>query len=330
MTEMMQAVWYDANGVAGDVLVPGEMPIPTPDAGEVLVRLHASGVNPSDVKARAGSRPMAFPRVIPHSDGAGTVEAVGPGIDPSMVGARVFVRNGQWRRACGTAAQFIAIDAGCVHPLPENVGFEIGAALGIPALTAAYAVLKDGPVDGQTVLIHGGGGTVARLAVQIAVDSGAAVIATTGDMARAGRISDAGAATVIDYRNPDLVSAVKAAAGTAEVTRIIDPECGSNIATSIDILAEKGIIVGYGSVLAPVPELPFPKMMFKNITLSSILVYLLEAEEAAAYAAIVGDMLERQVLDVPVQEILPLHEAARAHQLVEAGNRSGAVLLTTD
>ena len=330
MTEMMQAVWYDANGVAGDVLVPGEMPIPTPDAGEVLVRLHASGVNPSDVKARAGSRPMAFPRVIPHSDGAGTVEAVGPGIDRSMVGARVFVRNGQWRRACGTAAQFIAIDAGCVHPLPENVGFEIGAALGIPALTAAYAVLKDGPVDGQTVLIHGGGGTVARLAVQIAVDSGAAVIATTGDMARAGRISDAGAATVIDYRNPDLVSAVKAAAGTAEVTRIIDPECGSNIATSIDILAEKGIIVGYGSVLAPVPELPFPKMMFKNITLSSILVYLLEAEEAAAYAAIVGDMLERQVLDVPVQEILPLHEAARAHQLVEAGNRSGAVLLTTD
>ena len=330
MTEMMQAVWYDANGVAGDVLVPGEMPIPTLDAGEVLVRLHASGGNPSDVRARAGSRPMACPRVAPHSAGAGTVEAVGPGIDRSMVGARVFVRNGQWRRACGTAAQFIAIDAGCVHPLPENVGFEIGAALGIPALTAAYAVLKDGPVDGQTVLIHGGGGTVARLAVQIAVDSGAAVIATTGDMARAGRISDAGAATVIDYRNPDLVSAVKAAAGTAEVTRIIDPECGSNIATSIDILAEKGIIVGYGSVLAPVPELPFPKMMFKNITLSSILVYLLEAEEAAAYAAIVGDMLERQVLDVPVQEILPLHEAARAHQLVEAGNRSGAVLLTTD
>ena len=114
------------------------------------------------------------------------------------------------------------------------------------------------------------------------------------------------------------------------MTRIIDPECGSNIVTSIDILAEKGIIVGYGSVLAPAPELPFPKMMFKNITLSSILVYLLEAEEAAAYAAIVGDMLERQVLDVPVEEILPLHEAARAHQLVEAGNRSGAVLLATD
>jgi NADPH2:quinone reductase len=329
MTEMMKAVWYDANGAAADVLIPGEMPMPMPEAGQVLVRLHASGVNPSDVKARAGSRPMAFPRVIPHSDGAGMVEAVGPGIAPSMVGARVFVRNGQWRRASGTAAEFIAIDADCVHPLPDNVGFETGAALGIPALTAAYAVLKDGPVDGQTVLIHGGGGTVARLAVQIAVDSGATVIATTGDMSRADRVSDAGAATVLDYHDRDLVGAVKAAAGSAEVTRVIDPECGANIATSIDILAAKGIIVGYGSVLAPTPELPFLKMMFKNITLSSILVYLLAAEEAAAYAAIVTDMLERQALEVPIQAILPLHEAARAHQLVEAGNRSGAVVLAS-
>ncbi|MGB1999596.1 MAG: NADPH:quinone reductase [Candidatus Puniceispirillaceae bacterium] len=329
MTRMMQAVWYEANGAAQDILVSGEMPVPDPGAGEVLVRLHASGVNPSDVKARAGSRPMAFERVIPHSDGAGIVEAVGAGVDPSLEGSRVFVRNGQWQRAHGTAAQFIAIDAGCVHPLPETVGFEVGAALGIPALTAAYAVLKDGPVDGETILIHGGGGTVARLAVQIAVDCGATVIATTGDMARAGRISDAGAVSVLDYRDPDLVMSVQKAAESHDVTRIIDPECGANIATSLDILAEKGVIVGYGSVQVLAPELPFLKMMFKNITLSSILVYLLGAEEACAYAGIVGDMLERQGLDVPIQEILPLHDAARAHQLVEAGNRSGAVILAT-
>ena len=329
MSEMMQAVWYETNGAAADVLVTGALPVPTPEAGEVLVRLHASGVNPSDVKARAGSRPMGFPRVIPHSDGAGVIEAVGADVDAAMVGLRVFVRNGQWRRASGTAAQFIAIQADCVHPLPENVGFERGAALGIPALTAACAVLRDRPVDGDTVMIHGGNGTVARLAVQIAVDCGATVIATTGDMARADRIRDAGAAHVLDYRDPDLVSAVKAAAGSAGVARIIDGECGANIATSIDIIAEKGIIVGYGSVQAPTPELPFLKMMFKSITLSSFLVYLLEAEEAAAYAAIIGDMLARRALDVPVQEVIPLHEAARAHRLVEAGNRTGAVILTT-
>ena len=329
MSEMMQAVWYETNGAAADVLVTGALLVPTPEAGEVLVRLHASGVNPSDVKARAGSRPMGFPRIIPHSDGAGVIEAVGADVDAAMVGLRVFVRNGQWRRASGTAAQFIAIQADCVHPLPENVGFERGAALGIPALTAACAVLRDGPVDGDTVMIHGGNGTVARLAVQIAVDCGATVIATTGDMARADRIRDAGAAHVLDYRDPDLVSAVKAAAGSAGVARIIDGECGANIATSIDIIAEKGIIVGYGSVQVPTPQLPFLKMMFKSITLSSFLVYLLEAEEAAAYAAIIGDMLARRALDVPVQEVIPLHEAARAHRLVEAGNRTGAVILTT-
>ena len=328
MSQMMKAVWYEKNGPAEKVLVAGEMPVPVPAAGQVLVRLHASGVNPSDVKARAGSRPMAFDRVVPHSDGAGIVEAVGGGADPAMIGRRVYLRNGQWQRAQGTAAQYIAIDAGCVHDLPDNVSFETGAALGIPALTAAYAVLKDGPVDGRTILIQGGGGTVARLAIQIAADCGAHVIATTGDPAAADHITAAGAAAVLDYRDPDLPAAVMAACGGRPVTRLIDAEIGTNMAANIDILAEKGVMVGYGSVLKPVAELPFLKMMFKNITLSSILVYLLAAEEAAAYAAIIGDMLARGVLDVPVGHLLPLDEAARAHELVEGDERRGAVVLT--
>ena len=325
----MKAVWYESNGGADEVLVAGDMADPAPATGEVLVRLHASGVNPSDVKARAGSRPMGFPRVIPHSDGAGIVEAVGSGTDPALVGSRVFVRNGQWRRAFGTAADYIALDAGCVHPLPDSISFETGAALGIPAMTAACAVLRDGPVDGDTVLVHGAGGTVARLAVQIAHDCGANVIATTGRPDRADDVMTAGAKAVIDYRSDNLVEAVAGAAGGRPVTRIIDSECGLNLASSIEILAEKGVIVGYGSVLAPAPELPFLKMMFKNITLSSILVYLLGDEEAAAYAAIIADMLERGVLDARIQQLLPLAEAARAHELVEAGDRTGAVILST-
>ncbi|MGC6452682.1 MAG: NADPH:quinone reductase [Candidatus Puniceispirillaceae bacterium] len=330
MSRMMKAVWYEENGPAGEVLIHGEMPVPAPAVGEALVRLHASGVNPSDVKARAGSRPMAFDRVVPHSDGAGIVDAVGEGVDPAMVGRRVYLRNGQWRRASGTAAQFIALDAGCVHDLPGGVSFETGAALGIPALTAAYAVLKDGPVEGETLLIHGGGGTVARLAIQIAVECGARVIATTGNLEAAGRITDAGAAAVLDYRDPDLPAAVAAVSGDRPVTRLIDAEIGTNIAVNIDILGEKGVMVGYGSVLKPIAELPFLTMMFKNITLSSILVYLLEDEEAAAYAAIIGDMLARGALDVPVGEVLPLAEAARAHELVEANERKGAVIVAID
>lgn len=330
MSRMMNAVWYDANGDAGDVLTHGEMPVPAPAPGEVLVRLAASGVNPSDVKARAGSRPMAFDRVIPHSDGAGTVEAVGEGADPSLVGQRVYLRNGQWQRAFGTAAQYIALDGDLVHPLPDGIDFATGAALGIPALTAAYAVLKDGPVDGETVVIHGAGGKVARLAVQIATDSGARVIATTGDMAKARAISDAGAIAVLDYRDPALPASVAAVAGAGGVSRIIDSEVGTNLGTSIEILEPKGCIVGYGAVLKPVTELPFLKMMFKNLTLSSILVYLLEADEASAYAEIVNDMLERDVLDVPIDTVLPLAEAARAHELVEGGTLSGSVILEID
>ena len=327
--KVMKAVWYEANGDAADVLVHGEMPVPAPAAGEVLVRLAASGVNPSDVKARAGSRPMGFERVIPHSDGAGTIEAVGEGVDPGLQGRRVYLRNGQWQRACGTAAQYIALDAGLVHPLPDTISFETGAALGIPALTAAYAVLKDGPVDCETVLIHGAGGTVARLAVQIAVDSGARVIATTGDMAKSGVISSLGAEAVLDYRDPDLPAAVAAVAGAGGVGRVIDAEVGANLATSIEILRPMGTLVGYGSVLRPVTELPFLKMMFKNLTLSSILVYLVGDDEAAAYAGVVNDMLERGVLDVPVARAFPLAETAAAHRMVEDGARHGAVIVET-
>ena len=326
----MKAVWYEANGAAKDVLVHGDMAHATPADSEVLVRLHASGVNPSDVKARAGSRPMGFDRVIPHSDGAGMVEAVGSGVDPSLVGSRVFVRNGQWQRASGTAAEYVTLAEGLVHALPDAASFAVGAALGIPALTAAHAVLKDGPVDGQTVLVHGGGGTVARLAIQIATDSGARVIATTGDNDKVDWIRDAGAVAVLDYRDPDLVSAVAAAAGSGGVGRIIDGECGRNLATSIDIISTKGTIVGYGSVLTPAPELAFLKMMFKEVTLTSILVYLLAESAADAYASIVADMLERGVLDVAVAATLPLTEAAQAHRLVEASDRRGAVILKID
>jgi len=330
MARMMKAVWYEENGPAAQVLVHGEMPVPVAAAGEVLVRLHASGVNPSDVKARAGSRPMAFDRVVPHSDGAGVIEAVGEGVDPARIGRRVYLRNGQWRRANGTAAQFIALDAGCAHDLPDGVSFETGAALGIPALTAAYAVLKDGPVEGETILVHGGGGTVARLAIQIAVDGGATVIATTGTAERAAFVEQAGAVAVLDYHDPDLAAAVIAAAGGNRVTRVIDAEIGTNMAANIDILAEKGVMVGYGSVLKPVADLPFLKMMFKNITLSSILVYLLEADEAATYAAVIADMLVRGALDVPIGHVLPLEQAAQSHQLVEGSGRSGAVILAID
>jgi NADPH2:quinone reductase len=323
----MKAVWYDKNGAAEDVLVKGEIETPTPDRGEVLVRLYASGVNPSDVKARAGSRPMGFARVIPHSDGAGIVEAVGDGVGRELVGQRVFVRNGQWGRAFGTAAEYIAIDAGYVHHLPQNIDFDRGAALGIPALTAAHAVLKDGSVEATTILIHGGGGTVARLAVQIAAKSGAKVITTTGRNDQVDALYALGAAAVFDYRDPELAAQILSGNDGKPVQRVIDGEIGMNLTSSIEVVETKGHIVGYGSALHPNPELPFLRLMFKNITLSGILVYLLENEQAQKYAKIITRLLGDDRLNVPIANSFDLGEAAFAHQAVEAGQRHGAVVL---
>ena len=160
----MKAVWYDRTG-GPEVLTHGEMPTPSPGPGEVLVRLATSGVNPSDWKSRSGAtgRPMGFPRVVPHSDGAGTVEAVGEGVDRGRVGERVWIWNGQWKRAFGTAAECIALPSEQAVRLPGNTGFDEGACLGIPALTALHALLTDGGVSGRRVLVTGGSqGATAR------------------------------------------------------------------------------------------------------------------------------------------------------------------------
>ena len=324
----MKAVWYENNGAASEVLITGEVARPEPQAGEVLVRLHASGVNPSDVKARAGARPMAFDRVIPHSDGAGIVEVVDGAVESVCVGDRVFIRNGQWCRAMGSAAEYIALDAGLVHPLPDSVSFEVGASLGIPGLTAAHAVLKDGPVDGASLLVQGGGGTVARLAVQIAKASGATVITTSSRSDQRQWLIELGAAAALDYRDPELTQQIITANGGRPIDRVIDAEVGVNLATSLGVLRDGGAIAGYGSVRVPNPELPFLEMMFKNITISAILVYLLENYDAKHYAAILGRMLDAKQVQMPIVAALELEAAVEAHQMVEAGSRNGAVVLT--
>ncbi len=324
----MKAVWYESNGAASEVLVSGEMSRPEPQGGEVLVRLQASGVNPSDVKARAGARPMTFDRIIPHSDGAGIVEAVDSAVAGIGVGDRVFIRNGQWRRAMGSAAEYIALDAGLVHPLPDAVSFVVGASLGIPGLTAAHAVLKDGPVDGASLLVQGGGGTVARLAVQIAKASGATVITTSSRADQRQRLIELGASAALDYRDPELAQQIIAANGGRPLDRAIDSEVGVNLATSIEVLREGGAIAGYGSVRMPNPELPFLAMMFKNISMTAILVYLLGDHEAKQYAAILGRMLEAGQVQLPVAAEFDLAAAVQAHEMVEVGSREGAVVLT--
>ena len=191
----MRAAWYERGGPASEVLTIGEMEDPRPAPGEVLVRVRASGVNPGEVKKRADwmGFGIGYPRVIPHSDGAGTIEEVGEGVSPSRVGERVWVWGAQSGRPFGTAAQYVALPSEQAVLLPEGVGFEAGACLGIPARTAHRCVFADGPVSGETVLVSGGAGAVGSFAVSFAKWGGAEVIATVGSEGRAEAAMEAGA-----------------------------------------------------------------------------------------------------------------------------------------
>ena len=154
----MKAAWFDEFGAAADTLKVGEQPTPEPGPGEVRVRLRTSGVNPSDVKKRAGAFPDLLDGglVIPHSDGAGVIEAVGAGVPGGRTGERVWVYQAQYGRRFGTAAQYVALDAERAVPMPDNMSFEVGACMGIPAMTAHRCVFADGSVTGQTLLVNGG------------------------------------------------------------------------------------------------------------------------------------------------------------------------------
>src|SRR5581483_10741756 len=206
----MKAAWYERNGPARDVLTVGEMPDPEPGGGEVRIRIHASGINPADWKSRGGpSRPMAFPRVIPHSDGAGVIDRVGPGVPTRRVGERVWIWNGQWKRPFGTAAEFIALPAAQAVPLPEHVSFAEGACLGIPAMTAYHAVALAGLGAGSRVLVSGGAGAVGQYVIQFAKRAGATVLTTISSAEKAAAAREAGADHTIDYKREDVGARVK-------------------------------------------------------------------------------------------------------------------------
>jgi NADPH:quinone reductase len=225
----MRAAWYERNGPAREVLQVGEMPDPEPGRGEVRVRIHASGVNPSDWKTRAGSRPMAGPRVIPHSDGAGVLDRVGSGVPDERLGERVWVWNAQWKRPFGTAAEFVVLSEEQAVRLPESVSFEADACLGIPALTAHRAVIIDGSPEDQIVLVAGGAGSVGHYAIQFAKLLGAAqVIATVSSPEKAEHARQAGADAVINYRTEPVAERIMELTTGHGADRIVEVDLAGN------------------------------------------------------------------------------------------------------
>lgn len=323
----MLAAWYERNGAAREVLRYGEQPDPVPGKGAVRVRLRASAVNPSDVKARAGSRPVIPPRVIPNSDGAGVIDRVGPGVSRGRLRERVWVYNGQWQRPFGTSAQYIVLPAAQAVPLPRKVSFRQGACLGIPVMTAHRCLFADGPVRGRNVLVTGGAGVVGHYAVQLARWGGARVIATVSSAEKAGHARKAGAHGVIDYRTEDVASRLRDLTGGAGIDRVVDVEFGANLPAYAKALRPGAVVAAYASMKVREPALPFYDLMRLNFTLRLVFVYAILQNARARALADIALWLAAGRPRFAIAARFPLNEVVAAHELVESGNKMGHVIL---
>mgnify|MGYP000438948667 FL=1 len=326
----MKAISFVEFGPANQVLKVSEWPTPEPGPGEVLVKLHTTGVNPSDVKKRAGGFPNLLDDgpVIPHSDGAGVIEGVGSGVPTSRIGERVFVYQAQYARLHGTAADYVAIDSLRAPGLPDNTAFDVGACVGIPILTAHRCVFADGDVADQWVLVTGGAGRVGYYAIQWAQRAGARVIATASNETDALACREAGAKHVVNHREPGWGRQVVEQLGGSQIDRAIDVEFGANLPELLDCLRTGATIVTYSSTVVPEPSLPFRTMMFMDLTVRMVIVYAMPETAKAQAVADTQALLAKGGLRHRIAQTLPFSEMARAHEIIEEGSVRGCVVVT--
>jgi NADPH2:quinone reductase len=322
----MKAAWYEKQGPAQDVLHVGEMDDPQPAEGEVRIRVAASGVNPGDVKKRedAFGIGMAYPRVIPHSDGAGTVDRVGPGVSPEWVGRRVWCYGAQSYRPFGTAAEYVVLPSRQAVPLPDGVPMEQGACLGIPGITAHRAVYIGGSVEGRTVLVQGGAGAVGACAVQLAHRAGARVIATCRSEGDRDIASRAGADEVL-LADDTLAERIRAFAPNG-IGHIVEVAFAGNVAADIEVLARDGSIATYATN-APKSEIPVWQLVFKNVRMFFIGSDDFPAEAKLEATRAINQALEAGWEGLTIAERFSLDDIARAHEFVEHPKKSGRVVV---
>jgi len=327
----MKAAYYERRGPAREVLAVGERPKPAPAAGEVLVRVAASGINPSDVKTRAGNMgPMPVPLVIPHCDGAGAIEAVGDGVPAERIGERVWMFNvnrtpdGFGQGAIGTAAQYVAVPAALAVPLPDKASFAEGACLGVPAMTAHRACFVGGPLRGKTVLVTGGAGGVGFYGVQMAkLDGAAKVIATVSSPEKAALARDGGADVTIDYKREDVVAKIREATGGAGVDHVVEVDFGANLPVTLEVLKPHGSIAPYASAAVTQPAFDYPRFMRKEAALYGVYVYVMSDAAKAAAAHDINRWIAAGQLRHAVAARFPLERIAEAHESVESGRLMG-------
>lgn len=325
----MKAAYYDRQGPADEVLCIAELPVPQPGPGEVRIRVHVSGLNPTDLKARTGfSSPMPFPRIIPHQDGAGVIDAVGDSEEAGRVGQRVWIYEAQHGRASGTAAEFVVVPSGHAVPLPDGISFRVGASLGIPALTAHRCLFADGDINGRKVLVHGGAGVVGTAAILLAKWAGAWVVATVMNPEQAIIARAAGADLVLDRLNDDVAGAINAHTQNAGVDRIVDVNIKANLDLDLACLASGGVISSYATAHATdeLSVLLLPAMVHGCVLR---FVYIYSVPQEAKSKAIrditaclaSGSYIPHFGLEMSLEKI------ADAHRALEAGSIMGKVLI---
>ena len=320
----MRAAIYRETGPARDVLRVEDVQRPEPGPGEVLVAVRCSAVNPTDFKTRAGAtaRPIDGFQ-IPHHDGAGVIEAVGAGVDPALVGERVWLWFAAHQRRWGTAAEWTVVPARQAVPLPAGASFELGASLGIPAMTAHRCLFADGPVAGKTVLVAGGAGAVGHYAIELAKYAGARVVATVSGGEKAALAAKAGADLVVNYREPDAIERVRSFAPV--VDRVIEVALGANLGLDLAVAGPSTVVVTYAADGAD-PVLPVRACMTANVTLRFVLVYgVPDAALDAAVADITAALAAGALTELPAHRF-PLAEAAAGHEAAE-GHVVGKVLV---
>jgi NADPH:quinone reductase len=325
----MQAAWYEQLGNARDVLNIGEVDIPELGANQVLVKVRASGINPSDVKQRSGwgGLYLRYPRVIPHNDGSGIIEDVGKDVSPARIGERVWIYEATLAQPFGTAAEYVVVPESQAVFLPENTDFVEGACLGVPAMTAHHCLFKDGEVNGKTILVTGGAGAVGNYAIQLAKWGGATVITTVSSPEKAEIAKAAGADTIINYHTEDVAERINEVTNKQGCDRVIEVDFASNLETNLKIIKRNGIIASYASDSNFTPAIPFYGLLYKNLTVHYVLVYVMDqAAHQKAVLDITSCLISGGLRHV-ISQRFPLSEIASAHEMMESGKTIGKLVL---
>ena len=324
----MKAVWYEKLGDAKDVLQIGQIDDPSPDSNEVLISVKTSGVNPSDVKTRAGARgELQFSRVIPHSDGAGIIIDVGKNVNPNRVGEKVWIWNAAFGRPNGTCAELIALPEDQAVAMNDNVSFEAGACLGIPASTAYYGIFANGSIENKTLMVTGGAGAVGFYGIQLAKWAGANVISTVSSEKKAKIAKDAGADLILNYKEDDIVNSVLDYTKGDGVDRVLEVEFGGNILINQNIVKPNGTIAAYASATVMEPTLPFYNLMFKGIKINTFLIYSISKEERKTVTGGISKALNENAIKHIIASTHSIDSVVDAHYAVESNKNIGNVII---